>query len=263
MNGNNLLNQIDKIPQNKKLIIFDLDGTLTDSKAEIDPEMAILLGGLLKIKRVGVVGGGAFERFKIQIIDRLSQDVRLENLFLLPLNGGSFYQRQNGEWQKIYSQKLSDEEKEKTKGSLERVIKEADYVQPERVYGEQIEDRGGQITFSALGQNAPLDEKTKWSKEHDADRLRMAMKLQEYLPDMEVKTAGLTSIDITRKGIDKKFAIEKLTDYLNIPIVDTLFIGDAFGPDDNDSPALESGVLCFKVKKTEETKNLIRHLLSE
>ncbi len=257
----NLIDTIEEVPKDKQLIVFDLDGTLTESKVEIDPEMAVLLSSLLKEKKVGVIGGGAFERFKVQVLASLSQDTKLENLFLFPLNGGSFYRYQNGEWQKIYSQELSGEEKRNIRDAFERVFKEIGYVVPSKIYGEQIDDRGSQITFSALGQEAPLNEKTRWSKEHDAERLNIALKLQKYLPDTEVKVAGLTSIDITRKGIDKKFAVEKLMKYLNISVADTLFVGDAFGPDGNDSPVLESGVLCFKVESTQGTKNVIRHIL--
>lgn len=261
MKSNNLLHSIEEVPKDKKLIIFDMDGTLTESKAEIDPKTAILLSDLLKAKKVGIVGGGAFERFKIQVLAGLAQDAVLENLFLFPTNGGSFYCYQNREWQKVYSQEFSDEEKNKVREMFERVFREVGYITSEQIYGEQIEDRRSQITFSVLGQDAPLDKKTKWSKEHDADRLHMVLKLQEYLPDMEVKTAGLTSIDITQKGINKKFAIEKLMKYLNIPVADTLFVGDAFGSDGNDYPALELGVLCFKVGSIHDTNNLIKRVL--
>ncbi len=257
----NLVQATEEVPQNKKLIIFDLDGTLTESKAEIDSKTAGLLRDLLKEKKVGIIGGGALERFRVQVLAGLTKDANMENLSLLPLNGGSFYLYQNREWQKVYSNELSDEEKENIRKAFERIFKEIGYVIPNKIYGEQIEDRESQITFSALGQEAPLDEKTRWSKEHDADRLHMALKLQEYLPNMEVKIAGLTSIDVTRKGINKKLAIEKLMVHLNISIADTLFVGDAFGPDGNDSPALESGVLCFKVESIQDTNNVIKHIL--
>ncbi|MBI2062589.1 MAG: HAD-IIB family hydrolase [Candidatus Yanofskybacteria bacterium] len=261
MKSKNLLVKVEEIPKDKQLIVFDLDGTLTESKSEISLETAALLTKLLKQKKVGIAGGGTFERFKVQVLAGLAKDAALENLFLFPLNGGSFYGYQSGEWRKIYSHELSDEEKENIHEALARVFKEIDHKEPDKIYGEQIEDRGDQITFSTLGQQAPLNEKTRWAKEHDADRLRMALKLREYLPDMEVKTAGLTSIDITRKGIDKKLAIEKLTDYLNIPIADTLFVGDAFDPDGNDYPVLESGVLCFKVESTQDTRDVLRRIL--
>lgn len=256
----NFIHTIEDVPTDKKLIVFDMDGTLTESKMPIDSEMAVLLAGLLKKKKVGIVGGGAFERFETQVVAGLPRDANLENLFVLPLNGGSFYQYKNGGWQNVYSLQLSAEEKEKVREAFKKIFAGIGYVPPERIYGEQIEDRGSQITFSALGQNAPLDEKTEWSQQHDSDRLNMALRLQNHLPDMEVRVAGLTSIDITRKGIDKKFAIEKLAEYLKISVQDTLFVGDAFEPDGNDSPALESGAECFRIGSVQDTKDLINHI---
>ena len=42
----------------KKLIVFDLDGTLAESKASLDAEMATRLSALLGIVKVGVISGG-------------------------------------------------------------------------------------------------------------------------------------------------------------------------------------------------------------
>ncbi len=79
---------------------------------------------------------------------------------------------------------------------------------------------------------------------------------------MDVKIAGLTSIDITRRGMNKKFGIEQLLAHLQLAPADALFVGDAFAPEGNDAPSLESGVLCFKVSSVQNTKDLVRHLLS-
>lgn len=258
----NLITKIEEVPKGKKLIVFDLDGTLTDSKMVVDVEMGNLLGKLLKVKKVGVVGGGAIDRFKTQILDSI-QDVPLENMFLLPLNGGAFYQYKNGSWGRLYSEELSDEEKKKIQEAFKLALEETNYPRPERLYGEQMDDRGGQVTFSALGQNAPLEEKAEWLRRYESIHLQLALKVQEYLPDMEAKTAGLTSIDVTRKGIDKKFAIQKLMQHVGISPIDTLFVGDAFGPDGNDTPALGAGVQCFKVTSPADTKKLISFLLRQ
>ena len=43
----------------KKLVVFDLDGTLARSKSSIDPEMAGLLVRLLGIVKVAIISGGA------------------------------------------------------------------------------------------------------------------------------------------------------------------------------------------------------------
>jgi len=48
----------------KKLIVFDLDVTLAESKASIDPEMARLLNTLLGIVKVSVISGGAWQQFE-------------------------------------------------------------------------------------------------------------------------------------------------------------------------------------------------------
>src|SRR3989344_4047176 len=133
-----LMHTIGEVPKDKKLIVFDLDGTLTESKVKIDADVAILLGSLLVEKKVGIVGGGALERFMAQVVGGLSQDARLDNLFVLPLNGGAFYYYQNGEWQKMYSHELSDEEKENIQNAFERIFREIGHVVPDKIYGEQI-----------------------------------------------------------------------------------------------------------------------------
>ena len=256
------LKAIEEVPKDKRVIVFDLDGTLTESKVALSSDIASLLTRLMVTHKVAIIGGGSFEQFKLQVLDHLpQQDSSFDNLFLLPLDGGSLYSYENGEWKKEYTQDLSTEEKQEIFNAFQRAFKETGYVKPRQLYGEEIEDRGSQITFSALGQNAPLDEKTKWSNEHGQDRLRLTEKLEELLSDMEAKVAGLTSIDVTKKGIDKKFGIEQLVKHLNVPISDVLFVGDAFEPDGNDTPALGAGVSCFAVKSIEDTKKLISTLL--
>ena len=78
---------------------------------------------------------------------------------------------------------------------------------------------------------------------------------------MEVKLAGLTSIDVTRKGIDKGYGIKQIEKYLNTPIQNMLFVGDDFTHEGNDEPTLKTGVLCFEVKEPDDTKKLIKYLL--
>ena len=258
----NLINKIEEVPKDKGVIVFDLDGTLTESKVQLDPEMGALLAQLIKQKIVAVIGGGSFERFKTQLIAGLPAGTEFERLLLLPLNGASLYQFAKDGWHEVYSELLHEEEKQNIHAALDKALKETGFVGLEYLYGEQIEDRGGQITFSALGQDAPLEEKTKWSQEHEAERARLALKLQEYLPEMEVKVAGLTSIDITRKGIDKKFGIGRLASRLNILPTEMVFVGDAFGPGGNDEPTLDSGAVCFKVNSPKDTKRLASYLLS-
>ena len=47
----------------KRLIVFDLDGTLAESKSAPDSEMSKLLHDLLGLVKVAVISGGDWEQF--------------------------------------------------------------------------------------------------------------------------------------------------------------------------------------------------------
>jgi phosphomannomutase len=143
----------------KKLIVFDLDGTLAESKSSLDAEMATLLSVLVGIVQVAVISGGNWPQFQKQLLANLPYDEHLKNLSLLPTCGTKFYQYQSG-WEQLYSEDFTAGEKEKIISSLKQAIGLSDF-KAERTWGEVIEDRDSQITFSALGQQAPIAEKKK------------------------------------------------------------------------------------------------------
>src|SRR3989344_8164486 len=235
----NLVHKIEEVPKDKKLIVFDLDGTLAESKLDIDEEMAGLIKDLLEKKSVAVIGGGKYALFQHQLVSKLNiKEELLKKLFLFPTTSTTFYRYDDGEWEQVYIHNPSDEEKKRIFDAFDKAFSELDY-HPEDVYWKVVEDRGSEITFSALGQNAPIDLKTEW-KEEDAElKLKIVEILQKYLPDMEVRAAGFTSIDITRKGIDKEYGIRQVEKYLGISIKDMLFVGDSLFSGGNDSARSE------------------------
>jgi hypothetical protein len=95
----------------KSLIIFDLDGTLAESKSDLDREMATLLARLLGTVDVAIISGGAWGQFEKQVLAFLPHDERLKRLFLLPTCGTKFY-RFDEAWKKLYSEDFTGEEKE-------------------------------------------------------------------------------------------------------------------------------------------------------
>ena len=58
----------------KRLIVFDLDGTLAESKSSLDPEMSGLLHDLLGIVKVAVISGGDWPQFEKQVVSKLPHD---------------------------------------------------------------------------------------------------------------------------------------------------------------------------------------------
>ncbi|CAN5513818.1 HAD-IIB family hydrolase [soil metagenome] len=243
----------------KKLIIFDLDGTIAESKSAVDKEMAKLLNELMLAFKVSIISGASIYQFKKQVLSKLKKDKRLMNLYILPTCGTSFYEYSEN-WKKLYSEDLSEKEKNLIFKSLKNATKELNEG-IDKIYGEQIEDRGSQITYSALGQKAPLKKKEAFDPDFKR-RQKVKSKLKKLIPQFSVNLGGMTSIDITKKGIDKEYGIRKLNKKLKIPLNEMLFIGDAIFPGGNDYPAVKAGVDTIKTKDPLETKHLIQALLA-
>jgi HAD superfamily hydrolase (TIGR01484 family) len=239
----------------KKLIVFDLDGTLAESKASIDADMSRLLHDLLGIVKVAVISGGDWPQFQEQVVSHLPQDKSLANLSILPTSGTKFF-RYAGDWKKLYSEDFTPEEREKIVSSLKKAVAEAGF-RVAKVWGEVIEDRGSQITFSALGQQAPLEEKKKWDSDF-AKRKKIKAILDPLIPGFSVRMGGATSIDVTKPGIDKAYGIRKLRDVLGISLKEMIFIGDALFTGGNDYPAEQAGVVSICVRGPHETKRVIQ-----
>jgi phosphomannomutase len=237
----------------KRLIVYDLDGTLAESKSSLDAEMAALLHDLLGIVKAAVISGGDWPQFEKQVLFNLPQDTHLANLSLLPTCGTKFFQYA-GDWKKIYSEDFTADEKEKIGSSLQKAIGVAGF-KVEKVWGEAIEDRGSQITFSALGQQAPLEDKKKWDPDF-AKRKKIKAILDTYIPEFSVRLGGATSIDVTKPGIDKAYGIRKLQDILGISLKEMIYIGDALFVGGNDYPAEETGVVSIPVQGPSETKRV-------
>ncbi|MBK5246573.1 MAG: HAD-IIB family hydrolase [Peptostreptococcaceae bacterium] len=243
----------------KKLIIFDLDGTLAESKSSLDTEMASLLHDLLGIVKVAIISGGGWPQFEKQILSNIPQDKVLKDLSLLPTCGTQFYQY-DGTWKKIYSEDFTKDEKKKIMEALKNALDKVGF-NIEKVWGETIEDRGSQITYSALGQQAPIKEKTKWDPDF-TKRKKIQKILGTSIPEFSVRLGGTTSVDITKLGIDKAYGIMKLRDTLKIEIEEMIFIGDAIFPGGNDYPAKEAGVTSIKIKGPEESKRVIEAIVA-
>jgi len=243
----------------KKLIVYDLDGTLAESKSALNAEMAALLHQLLGIVKVAVISGGDWPQFEKQLLANLPHDGSLANLSLLPTCGTKFFQY-TGEWKRLYSEDFTAGEKQKIISSLQKAVAVAGF-KVEKIWGEAIEDRGSQITYSALGQQAPLEEKDKWDPDF-AKRQKIKAILDTFIPEFSVRLGGSTSIDVTKPGIDKAYGIRKLRDLLGISLKEMIFIGDALFVGGNDYPAEQAGVVSISVRGPSETKPVTEAIIA-
>ena len=182
-------------------------------------------------------------------------DWRISTFCRLPARGSSSW---NGQWTEQYSEDLSDKE-QTSHGFAQHGPQGRGYEKPARSYGAIIEDRGSQITFSALGQEAPLAEKEGWDPdrtEAPEDRGRP----QSQAPCFDIRIGGTTSVDITRRGVNKAYGIHKLEERLKIPIDKIVFVGDELMYGGNDFPAKSTGVDCIQVagaKREEASERVV------
>lgn len=243
-------------PTELKAVVFDLDDTLAASKSTMDPAMSAALSRLLERVPVCIISGGRFEQFESQALDGFTaSNEALARLHLMPTCGTRYYLWGGDAWQQQYAEDLSDDEKARTIATLEAGARELGLWHP-GAWGDIIEDRGSQITFSALGQRAPVAEKTAW----DPDGVKKGS-LREYaasrLPDLEVRSGGSTSIDVTRKGIDKAFGMQRLLERIDATPTDVLFIGDRLDEGGNDYPVYAMGVPSVAVHGWEQTLTVV------
>jgi phosphomannomutase len=243
----------------KPVFVFDLDGVLAESKAPLSSEMALLLEKLLRIKKVAIISGASLKQFMKQVVSHLT--LGYENLYLLPTCGSRMYTYKNGQWTPVFQNLLVEAEKTKIIAALNEALISYGH-NPQTTHGPMIEDRETQITFSALGQEAPLEHKEKWDPDQ---RKRQAIKklLDSKIPEFEVRLGGTTSIDVTRKGIDKAFGVGKFMELYGYKLSDILFVGDALYPGGNDRPVKDMNIQCEEVKSPEDTKKLIKFLLNK
>ena len=244
-----------------RLIAFDLDDTLAPSKSPLDPRMLAIFGRLLERTRVAVISGGNFEQFETQLVSRLTDvpEALLERLHLLPTCGTRYERREEGQWVTVYREQLTDAERSEALRVLREEAERLGLWEP-APWGEILEDRGSQITFSALGQRAPVEAKHAWDPD-GAKKNALRAAAAERLPALEVRSGGSTSVDITRRGIDKAYGMRKLAAHTGIPLDEMLFVGDRLDPEGNDYPVLALGVPCHAVTGWQDTAAFLEDAL--
>lgn len=240
----------------KQCLIFDLDDTLTESKQPISVEMRELLEKLTDHFHIAIISGCKYQQMEEQVIRHLGS-CHFDKTHWLPTSGAQYYH----EFDRKYYHGLTDQEKAYVQMVGWSAIDNFTTLWPQEVYGAVAEDRETQITFSLCGQEAPIEVKRAWNAEHDHTRWKAAERLQTRLSEFTVRVGGLTSIDITLKGIDKAFGVEQFMKATGFTKEDVLFFGDQLQPGGNDYAVKQMGIDCIEVKNVEETLEILKEIL--
>lgn len=254
----------------KKVIAFDLDGTLAPSKSTLPDKIAELLNQLLEVYHVCVISGGKFEQFQKQLLSNLkAEDTKLKRLHLMPTCGTRYYHFNTTKknWQQVYAEDFTDGQKKKIIAALKQAMDKLGYWE-NKVYGETIEDRGSQITLSTLGQDIVDElgeEGVRLKEAWDADN-KKKQKIRDLaasmIPEFEVRVGGLTSVDVTRPGIDKAYGMKKLMELLGVSKEEIFFIGDRLTEGGNDYPVKAMGIDCMEISHWQETALAVEAIIN-
>jgi HAD superfamily hydrolase (TIGR01484 family) len=248
-----------------KAVIFDLDGTLARSKSPVTKEVGDALSRLLKTRPVAVMSGGSWKQFETQLLPALPSDTPFKELYLFPVSAAECLQYTGSAWKTMYTHRFTKKERDEVLQALDEALEETGMkVPPPKVWGERIEDRGAQITFSGLGQEAPLEEKKRWDKDQKK-RAPLVAALKHRLPHLSIRPNAMSSVDITRDGITKAYGLTQFSKMLSIPVTEMLYVGDALFPGGNDAVVYEACkemcVITRPVEGPEETLKVIEELL--
>jgi HAD superfamily hydrolase (TIGR01484 family) len=244
-----------------RVVMFDADNTLAKSKQPLEKEMAMLFATLSTKTNVAVISGGKLEQLIEQVAQQLPPSADLGRVYILPTSGAALYTYEEHEWIKVYEEEIEIDEADRVEELVSSAVAETGIVDCDvQAHGERIEYRGSEISFSALGQNSPLDEKEAWDPDR-TKRTKLQTVLANLLPEYDVKIGGLTTIDITKHGINKAYGIRKLAEYLEIPISEMLYIGDALYPGGNDEVVKETSIATHAVENPDDTLAFLHKIL--
>ncbi len=240
----------------RRHVFFDLDGTLTESKTPITARMTELLHSLIEVADVGVISG-AVRRQMLAQIPWLSQ----YPVYVMPQSGNETYFNDMLMWrseldEEVLALILAHVAKIRSSTSYERAI--SGYA----LDGNDIvELRGGQVSFSMIGHNAPLSRKVLFDP--TASIRKSLLKEFPFENELaEVNIGGTTNLDYTRRGWNKAGNVTRLTTELGWCLDRCTYVGDRLHEGGNDYvmvPIME----CHGVSGPTETAKTIERILGD
>ena len=233
----------------KKLLCFDLDGTLTQHRSKLERDNAELLTKLQKKYRVIMVGAGGCERIYRQL-----------NEFPIEIIGNYGMQRsvaENGKFRLV-----KDEKTYPDKGYF---LAMANYLRNKYGYteykGETIQfHESGMVTFPLLGTEADIKDKIAFDPTREKRRV-MYPEVTELFKGYNVYIGGSSSFDFTDKKYNKYYAIKEYAEENGYNLSEVLFVGDDFGDGGGDSHVRIFGLDYIEITDYEKTSEKLAFLV--
>ena len=237
-----------------KLIAFDLDGTLTQHKSPMSPEIRAALGALRASGRsLLMVGAGSCRRIFTQMEG-------------YPIDIVGNYGMQYAEYDPA-TKDLKFVRDDRVPCDREGVLRRAAELRARFGWtafaGESVEFHdSGAVTFALLGTKADPADKLAFDPDRRKRRAAYAA-VCEAFPDYKVFVGGSSSYDMAPAPYDKAWALGRVCDERGLAKSDVLYVGDDYGPGGNDESVLLAGFPFLRIDDYRDTPALLARIPAE
>ncbi len=213
--------------ENRDVLVFDVDGTLTAARRVISARMNTLISELAEQGPVYAVSGANYDK----LIEQLGEGLlnRLAGVF--SCSGNEFWR------QGVVLTQMRHDFDEALLVLAGQWVRDSRY--PLRT-GNHVEQRTGMLNISTVGRNASMPQRAayhEWDRKN-GERQALAVAIERAFPGYEARLGGQISVDVTLRGWNKgRVAGEIASLHPGQPI---RFFGDSLGVTGNDRPLADA-----------------------
>jgi phosphomannomutase len=234
----------------EKVFYFDMDGTLTPHRQQINNDMIDQLRKLMKFGTISIVTGSKITDIEYQLnlkkLKEILTERELNKLVLMPCNGTKLYQWSLGlnDWVMIDGVTMKNNSHIDLQKLYRAIIKcqqilldKENYMGEFEIQPDFIDYRGSLVNWSPIGRSSSLSQRQLFINLDNRVGLRdyainllqsMLLSDKNMSEQIEIAKGGQTSMDIYPRGWDKTFGLWHFKDK------DHWFIGDACEAGQND-----------------------------
>lgn len=247
--------------QRPKAVLFDLDDTLAFSFESPSPEAIAKLLELLRLVPVALITGRGFLWMEADFLDAFAGSPKTADFYVLPEGAAQCLQWDGSMWKEYYGEEIAADEMDRIEEAIRSSVRETGVLEGLPIFGEQFRRKRAMVAFSTVGIDASRELRYSWDP-GNVKRAALCAAIARKLPEYDVVMGGATTIDVTRKGVNKAYGVRWLAKHLDCDPSEMLYVGDALFEGGNDAVVIPTGVRTRPTTGPAETLGIIEELIA-